>query len=377
MSDRALKILALATYPERSAATRFRLTQLLPYMRESGWEVRFDPFVDEAFFDGFYQRGGRLHKGRYLATRSIRRLLSSIRAGDVDAVFIQRASALIGPPYSEFILGALKGLPIIFDFDDAIWHLDLPRSHHPVAAKLLKAPEKCWYTMRASSLVIAGSSYLGERAREVNDNVLVVPTTVDADIWVPLPGRLHGEFHGADRPVIGWVGSHTTAHQLELVEPALQRLRSEGRDFELRVVGADEDFDLPRVEVKSRPWRLEREIRDFQEIDIGLAPMHSEPVYQGKCGFKQLQYMAVGVPFVSSWVGGAKDFVVDGENGLVANDPDDWYRHLRALLDSHELRARLARGGRAQVESRYCIAHQAPRVIRAVEEAIRREPEAR
>ena len=377
MISRPLKIVALATYPERSAATRFRLTQLLPYMHENGWEVRFEPFVDDAFFDGFYQRGDRLQKGGYLAARSIRRLLFSLRAGDFDAVFIQRASALIGPPYSEFILGALKGIPIIFDFDDAIWHLDLPRSRHPVAARLLKAPAKCWYTMRASRLVIAGSRYLGERAREVNENVVVVPTTVDADTWVPLPGRLEGELRSAARPLIGWVGSHTTAHQLGLVEPALHRLRSEGRDFELRVVGADQGFDLPRVEVESRPWRLEREIRDFQEIDIGLAPMHGESVYQGKCGFKQLQYMAVGVPFVSSWVGGAKDFVVDGENALVAKSTDDWYRHLKALLDSRDLRSRLARRGRAQVESRYCIAHQAPRVIRSIEEAVRREPQAR
>jgi len=368
--SRPPRVLALATYPARSAATRFRLTQVLPYMRARGWEVSFDPFVKDEFFSGFYGQGNRFYKGTYLAARSIRRLLSTLTARGIDAVFIQRASALIGPPYTEFILSALKGVPIIFDFDDAIWHLDLPRSRHPIAARLLKSPGKCWYAMRTAECVIAGSNYLGERAREVNENVAVVPTTVSSAIWTPLPGRLSGRFRGEGAPRIGWVGSHTTAHQLELVEPALRQLRAEGFEFELQIVGADERFNLRTVEAQLRPWRLDREIQDFQEIDIGLAPMHSEPVYQGKCGFKQLQYMAVGVPFVSSWVGGAREFVIDGDNGLVAHDTGDWYRHLKALLGSQELRGKLSQSGRKQVEAWYCIEHQAPRVVRSIEEAL-------
>jgi glycosyltransferase involved in cell wall biosynthesis len=101
--------------------------------------------------------------------------------------------------------------------------------------------------------------------------------------------------------------------------------------------------------------------------------MHGDPVYQGKCGFKQIQYMAVGVPFVSSWVGGARDFVVDGENGLVAHTKEDWYRHLKALLESHELRRRLSQNGRRLIEREYCIEVQGPRVAQFVEEAVSRE----
>ena len=158
----------------------------------------------------------------------------------------------------------------------------------------------------------------GARA-EVNPNVEIVPTVVSSKTWTPAPGRLQGEFFAHGVPRIGWVGTHTTANQLELVGPALRQLHMDGYEFELHVVGAGEGFELDGVPARLRRWSLDDEIREFQRIDIGLAPMRSEPVYQGKCGFKQLQYMAVGVPFVSSWVGGARDFVVDGENGLVAH----------------------------------------------------------
>ncbi len=368
--SRQRSILALATYPESAAATRFRVTKMLPYLRARGWEVHFEPFVDDAFLSGFYTKGGGFKKARYLAARSVERLALTLKVVDVDAVFIQREAALIGPPYIEFILRSLKKLPIIFDFDDAIWELNLQRSIHPIAARALKDPNKCWYTMRHAAGVIAGSNYLAARAREVNTNVMVVPTVVSSKAWTPWPGRLRGELYGDGPARIGWVGTHTTAHQLELVEPVLRQLRAEGYDFEVHVVGAGEDFGLGTVELRSRPWRLADEITEFQRIDIGLAPMHGEPVYQGKCGFKQIQYMAVGVPFVSSWVGGARDFVVDGENGLVAQTEEDWYRHLKALLESHELRRRLSQNGRRLVETQYCIEAQGPRVAQFVEDAL-------
>jgi len=155
-----------------------------------------------------------------------------------------------------------------------------------------------------------------------------------------------------------------------LVEPALRQLRAEGHDFEVHVVGAGDHFALGTVQVLSRPWRLDDEVEEFRRIDIGLAPMRGEPVYQGKCGFKQLQYMAVGVPHVSSWVGGARDFVVDGENALVAHTKEDWYPHLKVLLESHELRRRLSQNGRRLIETQYCIESQGPRVAQFVEEAL-------
>lgn len=366
--SRPRRLLALAVYPERSAATRFRVRQYVPMLERAGWEVRFEPFMTDEMFRGFYA-GRRVQNAVGLSLATLRRLRTAFFAGGYDAVFVQREAALIGPAYTEFILHSLKGIPIVFDFDDAIWHLDLPRSRHPIAARLLKSPGKCWRTMRQASLVLAGSEYLAGRARDVNSNVEVFPTVVPASTWAPRPGRLGGN-EAEDRPLrIGWIGSHSTAHQLELAAPALRRLRDEGRRFTIQLVGAAPEFTLDGLDVEAVPWRLEEEVSRFQDLDIGLAPMHDGPVYEGKCGFKQLQYMAVGVPFVSSWVGGAKDFVVDGDNGLVAHDDDGWYRHLESLLESPDLRLSLARNGRTCIEEKYCLEKQGPRVAALVDEA--------
>ena len=364
------RMLALAPYSDRVASTRFRLTQMLPYLDEHGWEVSFVPFVDDAFLRDFYSEGRSFQKGIHLVRRSLDRLLLALRVADVDAVFIQREAALIGPAYTERVLGSMKRLPIIMDFDDAIWELNLSKSAHPIAAKLLKDPNKHWRTMRRAAGVVGGSEYLAARARELNPNVEMVPTVVSSKAWVPLEGRLRGERCAGPIPRIGWVGTHTTAPQLELAAPALRRLRAEGYEFELHVVGASSDFRLNGLEPERREWRLETELSEFQHIDIGLAPMLAGPAYEGKCGFKQIQYMSVGVPLVSSWVGGARDFVVDGENGLVAHTADDWYGHVKSLLESQELRRRLATAGRRLVEDRYCLEVQGPRLARFVDETL-------
>jgi glycosyltransferase involved in cell wall biosynthesis len=197
-----------------------------------------------------------------------------------------------------------------------------------------------------------------------NPNVAVLPTVVSSRKWQPLPGRLEGALVSDSRPpVVGWIGTQSTAHGLEVIAPALRRLRQEGNRFVVRIIGAAEGFRLPGLECEFAPWRQEREIQDFQEIDLGIAPLLPIEYTKGKCGFKVLQYMAVGVPSVATPDGGAVDFVRHGENGLFARTEDEWVAALKSLLADRPLRARIARNGRALVEHSHSIEAQTPRLV--------------
>jgi glycosyltransferase involved in cell wall biosynthesis len=151
-----------------------------------------------------------------------------------------------------------------------------------------------------------------------------------------------------------------------MVIPALARLREEGFRFRARFVGAG-NYRASGLDAEYVPWSLERDVSAFQEVDIGLAPMFDGPWYEGKCAFKQVQYMTVGVPHVSSWVGGARDILIHGENALVARTADEWYPALRSLLTDVETRRRLSISGRALVERELCAEVQAVRVADAIE----------
>jgi len=359
-------LLMLAPYDETSASTRFRMLALVPYLRERGVDVQVSPFLDLRQARDFYDRGNGGRKVAALLRGALRQLMTA--AARADAVFVQREAALLGPPIVEWLLGVARRLPLFLDIDDAVW-LDASRSsRYPRLSRLLRNPEKSWFLMKRAIAIFSGSHHLARTAARVNPNVTVAPSVVSRTEWTPQRKR-----QDPRRLVMGWVGTHTTALQLELVSSALRRLRSERHEFDLRIVGAGGGFELPGAGAEMRPWTMERDVADFQDLDIGLAPMWDDEWGAGKCAFKQIQYMAVGVPFVSSFVGAAREIVVDGQNGLVATTADDWYRHLRELLVNHDLRTRLAANGRAHVERELCIEVQGPRLADIIADAVKRQ----
>lgn len=154
-----MRLLALATYSDLVASTRFRVTQWIPYLERAGVAVDFVAFLRDEDVRALY-RPGTFAKARSLIAASFRQLTLLAGARGYDGVFVQRGAALIGPPLAEFISRSVYGLPLIFDLDDAIWELDLGRSRNPLAARLLKNPRKVFWLRDAADLVVAGSSYL-------------------------------------------------------------------------------------------------------------------------------------------------------------------------------------------------------------------------
>ncbi|MEQ9503873.1 MAG: glycosyltransferase family 4 protein [Deltaproteobacteria bacterium] len=351
-----MKLLVLTSYPDQAACTRFRISAFIPALERAGIEVRSEPFLDSDLFSTFYRAGYRRKNALGVARAIASRVVTTLRARRYDGVFVQREAALLGPAITEELLARGLRLPLIYDIDDAVWLAGKGAStnatRYPLLSRLLKAPSKSLRMLSFATTVIAGSRYLADFASRYCARTEIIPTVVSRETWRPLPGRLETAALSTP-PVIGWIGTHSTAPQLALVAPALARLRAEGREFSVRVIGAGEDFKLDGVELDRRPWSKDREVTEFQSLDVGIAPMFKDEWSEGKCGFKQLQYMAVGVPMVTSVAGGARDFVTHGQNALVAETEDDWYPHLAALLDDAALRRRLATNGRQLVETRY------------------------
>jgi glycosyltransferase involved in cell wall biosynthesis len=276
-----------------------------------------------------------------------------------DAVYVLREMALLGPPLFERAL-ARSGVPFIFDFDDAVFVPYVSPANGYLS--YLKFPGKTRTICRLAAHVMAGNAYLADYARQVNDRVTVVPTTIDTEKYAV------EEREANDPPVVGWSGSYSTAQHLDTLRGALRRLARTER-FRLRVIGAP-GYSLDGVDVEAMPWRPETEVADLRRIDVGMMPLPNEPWSRGKCGLKALQYMALGIPTVCSPVGVNSEIITDGVNGHLAATEDEWVEKLSRLLRSAELRRRLGRAGRATVEERYSAEGQAPRVFQIIESVV-------
>lgn len=149
---------------DRAPNQRFRIEQYVPYLRENGVELTFSPLLSKED-DAVFYRPGNLFKKIQIVLRSIRQRRRDLqRASQFDAVLIIREALFIGPPRIERKLRK-KGLTVIYDFDDAIWKLDVSRANRWFG--FLKFPGKTAAIIRLADKVIAGNEYLAEDRKSV------------------------------------------------------------------------------------------------------------------------------------------------------------------------------------------------------------------
>jgi glycosyltransferase involved in cell wall biosynthesis len=160
-------------------------------------------------------------------------------------------------------------------------------------------------------------------------------------------------------PVVGWIGSPTTAPYVQRLASVLQRARAR-HPFRLRISGAGVPLDLSGIVGEHPPWTLDREVQLFNTCDIGVYPLLDDEWSRGKCGFKAIQFMACGVPVVASAVGVNREIIQDGVNGFLASSDDEWVEKLGRLLADGGLRRRFGEAGRRTVEDRYSLRIHAP-----------------
>jgi glycosyltransferase involved in cell wall biosynthesis len=367
---REISVCALVPYPvDTVPSQRFRLEQWSPCLQQQGIAVDLLPFVDETLMGLLHCPGRHLWKAAGLIRAFCRRAATLGTVRNYDVVYIHRALCILGPAVLERVLSCF-GNPIIFDFDDAIWLLHTTHANRRFG--WLKFPGKTAAICRLSTHVVVGNAWLADYARRSNPHVTVIPSSVDIDRYRPVKKP-----EGRGPIVVGWTGSSTSQTYLERFAPVLARLRRM-RDFELRVI-SDRRPEITALPFEWRPWSAETEVEELAQFDIGIMPMPDDPWALGKCAFKALQAMAMGLPTVCSAVGTNREVIQHGTNGLLAATDDDWLDQLPALFDDPELRARLGAAGRRTVEESYSMEHCADQFARVVRETLdesHRDPEA-
>lgn len=284
--------------------------------------------------------------------RSFWRLAAVISA---DFVFIHREVMPIGPPVIEWIAARVFRKKIIYDFDDAIWLTD--NTNEPFFERIVRWRSKVRMICRWSYKVSCGNAYLADYARQANTNVVINPTTID-------PEGLHNP-HLFDRQklraskgisgiVIGWTGSHSTLKYLEAMEPVLIELEIKYPQVTWLVI-ADRPPALKLNNLVFCRWTKETEIKDLILADVGIMPLPDDQWAKGKCGFKALQYMSLGIPAVVSPVGVNSSIILHGVNGFCCSEPASWKEVLATLLLDEKLRATIGAAGRQTVVNHYSV----------------------
>jgi glycosyltransferase involved in cell wall biosynthesis len=347
-----MRVLALPRYGRAAASTRQRFIQYEPQLAAAGISVDYSPLLDDAHLQRILR--GQRRSVTMAAASYLERLARLAGGRRYDALWIHCELFPYLPGLFERI-GPMLGRPILYDFDDAIFH-NYDENRSPLIQKLLA--RKLEPLLRRAQACACGNLYLWNYAKRFCENSIILPTVVDTEIYVP---RREEEPNGP--PVIGWIGSPSTWTNVRPLLPVLREIAGNGQ-ARVRAIGAgtqaegDRFYGLELVE-----WTEATEVAEVQNMDIGIMPLLDLPFQRGKSGYKLIQYMACGLPTIASPIGVNSEIMIEGETGFLATSADEWRASLRQLIDDAELRRRMGAAGRRRAEAEYSLATQGPRLV--------------
>lgn len=353
MRKNKISILFICPYPTgQSPSQRFRFEQYFDALQDIGFHLEVRPFLTLSGWQILYERGKLIRKVISVLRGFIHRLIAIPSVCNFDFIFIHREATPIGPPWFEWIVSKVLQRKIIYDFDDAIW-LPAISDENKLVSKL-KYNSKVKAICKWSHAVSCGNTYLLEFAKQFNVNTILNPTTIDSDnLHNP---TLYIEKAKSNKITIGWTGTHSTLKYINLILPAVQSMEKMFPNQLQFVIIADKKPSFVLTSLRFVSWSKETEIPDLLQFDIGLMPLTDDAWTRGKCGFKALQYLALGIPTLASPVGVNCDIIDDGIDGFLCSSLTEWEENMEKLIRDIELRNRMGKLGREKVEKHYSVA---------------------
>ena len=345
------KILFVAHHRlDRSPGQRYRFEQYFSYLNKNGISCELANIISEKDDQILYNSYNYLKKGLIAINAYRKRYLNYKSVKNYDLIVLYREAVLTRSIIFEKLFSS-SGVPIVFDFDDAIWIKDVSNSNKMLS--FLKNEKKIEKILPLCSHVTCGNEYLKEYASKFNSNVTIIPSTVDTELYVPM--HLNGT---SSQVKIGWVGSHTTIKHFQKIINVYKRLKDKyNENISFRVIG-DDNYRNDELGIVGEKWDNNKEVELFNSFDIGVMPLPKDQWTEGKCGMKGLLYMSTGKPAVVSAVGANNTIIDHAENGFLCSGEDQWFDTLSLLIENPKLRRKIGEKGRLTIEEKYSTISQ-------------------
>ena len=340
-----MKVIAFTKYGTLGASSRMRFEQYINRFSKTEIDVVVQPLISNGMLEFRYVSGAYAFSSLIKAYAN--RLLAMLAIDKYDLVWIEKEALPWLPLWLENFF--LKDCKYVLDFDDATFH---DYDQHRLKIVRLVFGKRIDGLMKKSTLVVAGNSYLANRAKRSGaKNVHVIPTVIDIDRYKIVAKKTNSYLD--QLPCIVWIGSPSTVSYIYLIKDALINL-SKKHNFVLKVIGGI-SIEMPGVNIIKIDWSEDTEVVNLMTSDIGIMPLYDSCWERGKCGYKIIQYMACGLPSVASAIGANVEILNSPAVGFLASSQEEWEAALDLLLSDQKLRISIGNDARERVEAKYCI----------------------
>lgn len=231
-------------------------------------------------------------------------------------------------PHNAFLVSLLKRFKVIGKvfYDDCDFFPDGPDAKGPASTLALVWKEHLAVT-KADGVISVSRALAHLREGQGARRVIFVPNGVDLGNFPKVSKK---EPHP---PTLIYVGLLAEGWHVDLVVKALPNIRAEIPDIRLVIVGSGEHMvqltnlaaamglseivEFSGKQPNSELWNY------FRRADVGVAIFQSRRFNEYACHLKIREYMAAGLPVISSKIGEAQEIITISQAGaLVDNSPE-------------------------------------------------------
>lgn len=133
-----------------------------------------------------------------------------------------------------------------------------------------------------------------------------------------------------------WVGTKKNLVHLETVIESIDKSALEiNKKVILKIVSDGRiEMKTKKLNIKNISWTRERAIKEFENSHIGIMPLEKNNITEGKCAFKAVQSIGMGLPVIISNVG--MNSKVINNNGVLIQRLEEWEKSLEKIIFSDE-----------------------------------------
>lgn len=321
MRNKKIRLIFFSYRPYLNATSRYRVYKIVEKINNNKFSYKiYNPFSNRSYIKLINSKNLFVFLIIQVITL-FRRIFQLIFVRNNQIIIIQRELLRIGPPILEKIISKINP-NIIYDIDDADFHMRGIFYDHKKIQKIMKL----------SRIIFVGNQYLGDYAKNYCRIVKIIPTLIDTGRYKIRDLKTYKK---SSKYILGWVGTPRSLENLKLIVKPIKIL-SKKFPIELNII-SNKIIELGNIPIRFTKWTLKEEISNLNTIDIGIMPLYDNPYNRGKCGFKLLQYMALGIPTVASPVGVNKQIIKHGENGLLAYNSKEWIKSIQILIENYNI----------------------------------------
>lgn len=330
-----MKILFLTKYTQEGPSSRYRSYNYKKFFEKEGIVCEYSSLFYDGYVKSLYRKE-KISKIKILVCYLTRIIYVLRNKAKYDHIIIEKELL----PYVPYILEKL----LLFKSNYSLDFDDNPKDKYRKKIFSILFKNKIENLCKKAKFVIVGNHWYFEEFKN-NKNFYYLPTVIDLDKYTIK------NYSKNDKKIkIIWIGSPSNLKNLFLVENVLKNL---AKKYLIKLVIIGGKVNIEGVDCEEVKWQEETEIEELKKGDIGIMPLNNGYWEKGKCGFKLIQYMGVGLPVVASNISANKEIIENGKNGFLVIDEIGWEKSLEQLIVSKEKRIEFGKQGREKVERLY------------------------